>query len=504
MKHILNSIISSYLRTQYSRIEHIRCFAVKDQEDIFQNLIACGKDTVFGIEHHFSNIKNYEDFIKQTPLRTYEELFPYIEKCLKGEKNVLWNTPIHHFSKSSGTTNAQSKYIPISQQSLFQDHIQAARDLVVNYLSLYPKSKLFTGKALRLGGSLSPSTTTKGIVTGDLSAILMTNTPSWVDIYSTPKCSTAVIADWNEKLPKMIAEVTKADVTSLSGVPSWMLVMLQKALEETGKENLLEIWPHLELFMHGGISFSPYQQIYKKLIPSDQMHYYEVYNASEGFFAFQDTKESKDMLLMTNHGIFYEFIPMNVFGTEHQHIVPLCDVKKDVNYAMVISTNGGLWRYIIGDTVRFTSVKPYRIVITGRTKQYINTFGEELMVENADRALRKACEATSATINEYTAAPVYMDSKTSGAHEWMIEFSTPPTSIEAFTHMLDETLKELNSDYRAKRYCDVTLRTPIIHVVEKGLFFNWMEKRGKIGGQNKVPRLSNDRTYIEALLEMIK
>ena len=502
IKNTLNRIIGTVLRSEYSRVEHFRSRATECQEDIFHTLIERGKNTAFGTGHSFSSINTYEDFCKRVPVRTYEELFPYIERCLYGEKNILWDKPIRHFSKSSGTTNAQSKYIPISSESLKDCHIRAARDLVSSYLTLHPDSRMFTGKALRLGGSLRDNDFGKGIKTGDLSAILMTNTPRWADMYSTPSIKTSVIEDWNVKLPRMIEEVRSADVTSLAGVPSWMMVMLNRLLEVCGANNITEIWPNLELFMHGGISFSPYREIYNRLIPSQNMHYYEVYNASEGFFAFQDTIEGGDMLLMSNHGVFYEFIPMSVFGTERQYALPLEGVECGVNYAMVITTNAGLWRYLIGDTVRFTSVNPYRIVITGRTKQYINAFGEELMVENADRALLKASQVCNCDVAEYTAAPVFMEQSSNGAHQWIIEFTNAPCDMKLFIDTFDTTLMELNSDYRAKRYSDVTLRRPVVNVVPRGTFYRWMESRGKLGGQNKVPRLSGERDYVEGILAL--
>ena len=343
------------------------------------------------------------------------------------------------------------------------------------------------------------------MLVGDLSAILMSRTPGWADRCSTPDRETSLLADWNEKLPRMVDQVIRRDVTSLAGVPSWMLVMLEKVLEVTGASDLCQVWPHLELFMHGGIAFTPYQEIYRRLIPSPRMRYYEVYNASEGFFAFQDTAQSKDMLLMSAHGVFYEFIPMEQFLKKGQTAaaVPLWEVRRDTPYAMVITTCGGLWRYLIGDTVRFTSIDPYRIVITGRTKQFINAFGEEIVVENAEQALDYACQCTGAHIREYTAAPVFMDRGSKGAHEWIVEFDTPPDDRERFVEALDSRLQALNSDYRAKRYSDVTLRRPVLTVAPEGLFYRWMALRGKMGGQNKVPRLENSRQYADALRELM-
>ncbi len=497
---MLNSLISYYLRRRYKRVEFFSAHAPAQQERILDYLLKKCPDTAFGQEHRVESGMGLAEFSQAVPVRRYEDFFPYIERCMRGEEKVVWPERIRYFSKSSGTTNAQSKYIPVSLEALKECHFLAAYDLITTYLTNHPDSRLFAGSALRLGGSLQKSA--GDILSGDLSAILMSKTPEWADLYSTPKRSTALLADWNEKMPRMVTEVIRKNVTSLAGVPSWMLVMLEKVLEVTGADNLSQVWPNLELFMHGGINFTPYQEIYQRLIPSPGMRYYEVYNASEGFFAFQDTPDSKEMLLMTSHGVFYEFIPMTDFMAGKINAVPLWEVKKGINYAMVISTNGGLWRYLIGDTVRFTSVEPYRIVITGRTKQFINAFGEELVMENADTALAYACSQTGAGIREYTAAPVFMEMGTKGAHEWIVEFSTSPSDIEPFTDALDEKLKELNSDYRAKRYSDITLRRPVVTVVPEGLFYRWMEMRGKMGGQNKVPRLENSRLYADALLEL--
>jgi GH3 auxin-responsive promoter len=502
MKQLLNDIISPVLRSRIKKTEYFRDHPLKTQDEVFRNLIKSGSDTSFGREHGFAGIKNAADFALNVPVRRYEDFFQYIERCLKGEGNVLWNTPIRHFSKSSGTTNAQSKFIPISRESLHGCHFKAAYDLVTVYLSNHRDSRMFAGKSLRLGGSLQKDGGT-GAKCGDLSAILMSNTPKWADMCSTPPRNTALLADWNEKLPRMAEEVSRADVTTLAGVPSWMLVLLNKVLEVTEKDDITQVWPNLELFMHGGINFAPYKQLYEKVIPSDKMRYYETYNASEGFFAFQDTPHSKDMLLLTDHGVFYEFVPMAELDRESPRALTLGEVETGVNYAVVISTNGGLWRYMIGDTVRFVSKDPYRIVITGRTKQFINAFGEELIVENADTALGEACSATGAVIREYTAGPVFMGQEEKGAHEWIIEFAVAPSDMETFTDVLDEGLKKLNSDYRAKRYIDITLRRPIVHAAPDGLFYRWMGSRGKLGGQNKVPRLANSRDYLDGLLGMM-
>lgn len=500
---MLNTILSHCLRSRRRRLELIRRHAVQQQRRILSYLLSRGQATAFGRQHGLAAGMTYGDFSENVPVRRYEDFHPYIERCMRGETGVVWPERIRYFSKSSGTTNAQSKYIPVSRESLHGNHFLAAYDLVTAYLCNHPDSRMFAGRALRLGGSLQ--STANGILTGDLSAILMSRTPTWADLYSTPNRETALLADWNEKLPRMVEQVIRKDVTSLSGVPSWMLVMLEKVLEVTGADDLCQVWPNLELFMHGGIAFTPYEDIYRRLIPSPRMRYYEVYNASEGFFAFQDTPDSKEMLLMSAHGIFYEFIPLADLLEKGRQApaVPLWEVRKDVPYALVITTDGGLWRYLIGDTVRFTSLDPYRIVITGRTKQFINAFGEEIVVENAEQALAYACTLTGARIREYTAAPVFMERGRNGAHQWIVEFDTPPDDAEHFTDALDEKLKELNSDYRAKRYSDVTLRRPVLTVAPEGLFYRWMEIRGKMGGQNKVPRLENSRQYADALLELM-
>lgn len=505
MNPILNTVLSKAMRLRRARLEKVRSEAAESQRRLFSYLVSRGAATRFGREHGLRAGMSYADFAQAVPVRPYEAFHPYVERCLRGERDVVWPGAIRYFSKSSGTTNAQSKYIPVTEESLRQCHFLAAYDLVSAYLCNHPDSRMFGGYALRLGGSLQPADDS-GLLTGDLSAILMSRTPKWADWRSAPDRRTALLADWNEKLPRMVEQVVRRDVTSIAGVPSWMLVLLEKVLEYTGADHIGQVWPHLELFMHGGIAFTPYQDVYRRLIPGPNMRYYEVYNASEGFFAFQDTPGSKDMLLMSAHGVFYEFIPLSRYLSEglSAPAVPLREVEPDVVYAMVITTNGGLWRYLIGDTVRFTSIDPYRLVITGRTKQFINAFGEEVVVDNAERALRYACERTGAQIREYTAAPVFMERGQNGAHQWIVEFSVSPDDPGRFVDALDEKLKELNSDYRAKRYSDVTLRRPVLTVVPEGTFYRWMARRGKMGGQNKVPRLENSRLYADALLEMVQ
>ena len=424
-----------------------------------------------------------------------------IERTRKGEQNVFWNTPIKWFAKSSGTTNAKSKFIPVSGEALEDCHYKGSKDLLCLYLNNNDDSQLFIGKSLRLGGSRQVYEDNNSFF-GDLSAILIENMPMWAEFSSTPSSKTSLMSEWEAKIPAIIAEALRENVTSFAGVPSWMSVLLNRILEQTGKENLLEVWPNLEVYFHGGVSFDPYRDQYKKLLPKNNFRYYEIYNASEGFFAIQDLNGSSDLLLMLDYGIFYEFIPMDVFGTPQQYAVRLAEVELYKNYAVVITTNSGLWRYMIGDTVRFTSLNPYRIRVSGRTKHHINVFGEELMVENTDQAIAKTAKAFNVEIIDYTVAPVFMEGREKGAHEWMIEFKTPPNDVTAFAKLLDENLQSLNSDYEAKRYNNMTLNPLVLNVARTNLFYDWLKEQDKLGGQHKIPRLSNQRDYLEQLKNM--
>ena len=419
----------------------------------------------------------------------------------KGEQNVFWPSHIKWFAKSSGTTNAKSKFIPVSAEALENCHYKASKDLLCLYLNNNENSELFVGKSLRLGGSKQLYEDNNTFF-GDLSAILIDNMPVWAEFSSTPSSKISLMGDWETKLPAIINETVNENVTSLAGVPSWMLVLLQKALETTGKSNLLEVWPNAEVYFHGGVSFEPYKEQYKKLFPKDSFKYYEIYNASEGFFAIQDQNGSDELLLMLDYGIFYEFIPMDTFGTLNQRVIRLNQVELHKNYALVITTNSGLWRYLIGDTIRFTSLNPYRIKVTGRTKHHINVFGEELMVENTDSALAKTCKGFNCEMIDYTVAPIFMRDNQKGAHEWIIEFKNPPEDIAKFSQALDENIQALNSDYEAKRYNNMTLNRLVLHVARPHLFYDWLKQQDKLGGQHKVPRLSNERTYLESLLEL--
>lgn len=476
-------------------------FPIDVQNELLLSLINQAQNTEFGKKYHFSSIKSYEDFSKQVPLSTYEEFEPLIERARKGEQNVFWSTPIKWFAKSSGTTNAKSKFIPVSPEALENCHFKAGKDMLCLYLNNNEDSQLFTGKSLRLGGSKQLYEDNNTIF-GDLSAIIIDNLPFWAEFSSTPSNKVSLMSEWNEKMLAIVEETRTVNVTSFAGVPSWMLVLFNKVLEQTGKDNLLEVWPNAEVYFHGGVSFEPYREQYKKLFPSDTFRYYEIYNASEGFFGIQDRNDHNDLLLMLDYGIFYEFIPMETFGTSNERIIPLSEVELNKNYAMVISTNSGLWRYLIGDTVRFTSLLPYRIKVSGRTKHHINVFGEELMVENTDKALALTADSFDVEVVEYTAAPIFMEGKEKGAHEWIIEFKNPPDNLEKFAQALDLNIQTLNSDYEAKRYNSMTLNQLKLHLARPNLFYGWLRDKDKLGGQNKIPRLSNDRHYLEELLKL--
>ena len=498
---IINSFASWVLKQRIHQIELFLKYPNEVQEELLMQLIQSSKNTVLGKEYDYASINSYVKFAERIPISTYEDLQPLIERTRKGEQNVFWEEPIKWFAKSSGTTNAKSKFIPVSNKALEDCHYKGSKDLLCLYLNNNEDSELFLGKSLRLGGS-SQIYEDNDTFFGDLSAILIENMPIWAEFSSTPSSKISLMSEWEIKIAAIINETKNENVTSFAGVPSWMLVLMNKMLEETGKGNLLELWPNLEVYFHGGVNFEPYREQYKKIIPKKDFKYYEIYNASEGFFAIQDLNDSNDLLLMLDYGIFYEFIPMDTFGTPNQKVIRLADVELFKNYAVVITTNSGLWRYLIGDTVRFTSLDPYRIRVTGRTKHHINVFGEELMVENTDQAIAKACKMTQTEVVDYTVAPVFMEGKEKGAHEWMIEFKKNPTDISVFQKALDEAIQSLNSDYEAKRYNNMTLNPLVINVARKNLFYDWLKDRDKLGGQHKIPRLSNQRDYLEQLKSM--
>lgn len=498
---IVNSIASWFLKKRIHQIDLFLKYPIDVQEELLKNLIQHARNTEIGMQYGFESIHTYEEFANRVPVTTYEENESLYQRARKGETNIFWPTPIKWFAKSSGTTSAKSKFLPVSNESLEDCHFAASKDLLCLYLNNNPDSELFLGKNLRLGGS-KELYEENGTVFGDLSAILIDNMPFWAEFSSTPSNETSLMSDWETKMQAVVDETIKENVTSLVGVPSWVLVLLNTVIETTGKNNLLEVWPNLEVYFHGGVSFDPYVEQYKKLLPKSGFRYYESYNASEGFFAIQDRNNSKELLLMLDYGIFYEFIPMETYGSTLETIIPLSEVEIGKNYAIVITTNAGLWRYKIGDTVRFTNTNPYRIKVTGRTKHHINVFGEELIIENADSAIRKASKLTHSEIVDYTAGPIFMEGKEKGAHEWIIEFKKHPDNITAFKQLLDALLQESNSDYEAKRYNDTTLKFPTIHIARKNLFNDWLKQHNKLGGQHKVPRLSNTREYLEELLEM--
>ena len=501
---ILTSLINWFNVKRVHQIELFKKYPVEVQQETFLNLLARSAATEWGIQHEYASMSSTEKFQNKVPLQTYEDVKPYIDRVRKGENDLLWPGETKWFAKSSGTTNDKSKFIPVSKENLEECHFRGGKDVLALYIKNNPDSKIFQGKGFTLGGSHKIDNYNNQSYYGDLSAILIENLPFWTEFIRTPSHDVALLDKWEEKLERITRETISENVTSIAGVPSWNLVMMKYILNFTGKKNMLEIWPNLELFMHGGVSFIPYREQFNKIIPSDNMHYQEAYNASEGFFAIQDDPKDEGMLLMLDYGVFYEFIPMDEFGMDQPKVLTIDKVEKDNNYALVISTSSGLWRYIIGDTVRFSSLFPHKIVISGRTKHFINVFGEEVIVDNAERALHIACEKTGAQITDYTAAPVFMSDDIKGAHEWAIEFSTPPDDLDYFTTLMDHALMSLNSDYEAKRYLNITLDKPFIHPVESGTFYDWMHERGKLGGQNKVPRLFNERKYLEELLEIDK
>ena len=494
----INSIISWFLKKRKHQIELFLKYPVDVQEELLLKLITKAKDTEFGKRLQFDTITNYKEFSERTPIQKYETLEPLIERCRKGEQNLFWPTKIKWFAKSSGTTNAKSKFIPVSDEAIEFCHMKAGKDMLCLYINNNENAKLFTGKGLRLGGSSAVYQDNNSYF-GDLSAIIIENMPFWADFSSAPKQEVALMSEWETKMEAIIDETIHENITSLVGVPSWMLVLLNRVLEKTGKSHILEVWPNLEVYFHGGVNFNPYREQYKNLIPKKDFRYYETYNASEGFFAIQDRNGSDELLLMLDYGIFYEFIPMDYYHGENSDAIPLSQVKKDVNYAIIITTNSGLWRYLIGDTVRFTSTEPYRLKITGRTKHHINVFGEELIIENTEEALKAACFKTNSEIKDYTVGPIFMKGKEQGAHEWIIEFNKAPEDIKFFTEVLDNALKNCNSDYEAKRYNSMTLDMPKIHIAQNGLFYKWLSSKGKLGGQHKVPRLCNKREFIDEL-----
>jgi len=493
----LTGIVRPLFAKRWRELEKHNTQGEQLQREVLARLVSKAKDTEYGREHLFATTKGYEDFVRNNPVNTYEELKGDIDRMRQGEVDILWPGRVKWYAKSSGTTNDKSKFIPVSPDGLKRLHYKGGADVVAMYLRNNPKSRMFDGKGLILGGSHAPNYNLPGSLVGDLSAILIENINPLVNLIRVPSKQTALLSDFEVKRDRIAHEAMNKNVTNISGVPSWMLSVLNRMMEVTGKTHLEEVWSNIEVFFHGGVAFTPYREQYEKLITSPNMHYMETYNASEGFFGIQDDPMDKSMLLMLDYDVFYEFQEM---GTDN--IVPLWGVEKGKNYAMLISTSCGLWRYMIGDTVKFTSTNPYKFVISGRTKSFINAFGEELIVDNAEQGLKYACEVTGAQVLEYTAAPVFMDQNAKCRHQWLIEFSKTPESLEQFADILDRKLQELNSDYEAKRFKDITLQHLEIIPARQNLFNDWLKSKGKLGGQHKVPRLSNSREHIEQLITM--
>lgn len=498
---IFNSVISWYFKKRSSQLEYMQNHAPELQENIRKKLLKMAEDTEFGRRYDFENCATIFSFREKIPISNYESLYPYIQRMMKGEQNILWSSDIKWFAKSSGTTNDKSKFIPVSFESLELCHFRAGKDVLTNYCSRFENTEIFTGKGLVLGGSHQVNNVNEDIFFGDLSAVLMENMPFLGEILRAPKNEIALMSNWEDKLERMVSTTIHENITSITGVPTWTIVLMERILEVTGAKTIAEIWPNLELYIHGGVGFVPYKERFMELV-GKPMNFLENYNASEGFFGMQDLSTPDELLLMPDYDIYYEFMPMNQYGLEHPQLLSLDEVVLDEVYALVISTNSGLWRYIVGDTIRFTSLKPFRIKITGRTRQFINAFGEELMIENAELAIRAACDASDCTVKEYTAAPKYFSEKHDAGHEWLIEFEREPANFSLFSKVLDDTLQKSNSDYEAKRFNNMAMKPPVIHTMPRGTFHAWLNKKGKLGGQHKVPRLCNDRKVIDDILGM--
>ncbi len=500
---IINSLVSWFIQKRIHQIELFKKYPHEVQQEWFRKLIQSAKNTEWGIKYDYAGIKTQEDFRKRVPVNDYDSLKPYIDRLRSGEQNLLWHSDIKWFAKSSGTTSDKSKFIPVSQEALEVCHFNGGKDMLSIFFENAPDTLIFDGRGLTMGGSHTINEFNNESYYGDLSAILIQNLPFWAEFIRVPNRSIALLDDWEEKIEQMAKATIERNVTNISGVPSWTLLLLHRILKITGKQNLHEVWPNLEVFFHGGVNFEPYRKQYDNIIDPNNMYYMETYNASEGFFGIEDVKDSKELLLMLDYGIYYEFIPVEELENDDPKTLTLEETDTDKNYALIISTNAGLWRYMIGDTIRFTNKNPYRIKITGRTKNFINAVGEEIIIDNAQKALAVACKKTNASIREFTAAPVYFNNKENASHEWLIEFAEAPNDISFFTETFDNALKSVNSDYEAKRYHNLVLREPVVKVVPKNTFFNWMKRRGKLGGQNKVPRLSNNRKYVEEILAIL-
>ena len=501
---IISPALKGFFRLRQSAIDNFMLNPVDTQQQVFNQLIGSAQFTEYGKKHEFEKINGFADFRRQVPINDYDTLKPYIHRILEGEQNILLPSPISWFAKSSGTTSDKSKFIPISKESLDDNHYKSGKDVLALYLKQYPDSKVMSGKCLVIGGSHQINQLNADSFYGDLSAVMLQNMPLYGQLIRTPDLSIALMDEWEQKIEMMAHTTIHENVTYIAGVPTWTIVLIKRILEISGAKDLREVWPNLELYIHGGVSFKPYREQFKEFIPSPSMHYFETYNASEGFFAAQDDPNNEGMLLFLNHGIFYEFMPMDEYGKENPQTLTLKEVSLNKNYALIISTNCGLWRYMVGDTIQFTSLNPFRIKVTGRLKHFINAFGEEVIIDNSDYAIAEACKQTGAVVNDYTAAPVYMTGDSNGAHEWIIEFEKLPCPVEEFTAIMDKALQKVNSDYEAKRHKDIALRMPIVHIMPKEGFKHWLKDKGKLGGQHKVPRLSNERKYLEEMLPYTK
>lgn len=498
---LLSPAISRLARMRFWRIENWSRHPVAVQREVLQELVTAAQHTSFGKKYKFSTLFTLKEFKKRVPIHSYEDIKPYVERMMNGEENILWNTPINWFAKSSGTTSDKSKFIPISDESLKDNHFKASKDVLATYYNNFPGSDLLTGKSLVVGGSHQLNKMNEEIQYGDLSAVLMQNTPFWGQWLRTPELSIALLDEWEDKIEQLAAITAEENVTSLAGVPTWTLLLLKRILAIKGKTTIKEVWPNLELYITGGVSFVPYREQFDKIFGA-KINYLEIYNASEGFFAGQQCPDDDGMLLFTEHGIFYEFMPVDQYGQKNPQTEGLDKVSIGKNYALVISTTGGLWRYLVGDTIQFTSLHPYKIKVTGRLKHYMNAFGEEVIVDNSDNAIAIAAEKTQSIVNDYTAAPVFFSEHANGAHEWLIEFEKKPDNLQQFIIELDNALKNCNSDYEAKRHRDIALRLPIVHILPKGHFTKWLHSKNKVGGQHKVPRLSNERVILEEILSI--
>lgn len=499
---LLSPVISRLARLRLWRVDNWISYPVAAQRNVLQHLVTQAQYTEFGRKYSFTKLFTVKDFKNRVPVHEYDDIKPYILRMMNGEENVLWNTPINWFAKSSGTTSEKSKFIPISEETLKETHFKGSKDVLTNYYKNFPESDLLTGKSLVVGGSHQLNTINEEVQYGDLSAVLMQNTPFWGHWIRTPELSIALLDEWENKIEKLAQNTISENVTSLAGVPTWTIVLIKRILEISGKKTLKEVWPNLELYVHGGVSFTPYREQLQRLVGAP-INYLEMYNASEGFFAAQNMPGDDGMLLFADHGIFYEFMPVEEYGKADAKTFGLKEVELNKNYALVISTNGGLWRYLVGDTIQFTSIRPFKIKVTGRLKHYMNAFGEEVIVDNADKAIAIAAAKTNSIVSDYTAAPVFFSEHENGAHEWLIEFDKAPLDMNEFTFALDDALKSVNSDYEAKRYRNIALRMPVVHILEPGTFREWLKRKGKLGGQHKIPRLSNVRNLIEEILGMV-